>query len=412
LARDEFDVIVVGAGAAGIAAARRLQGSGLHALVLEARARPGGRAFTTTLDGHVVDLGCGWLHSAETNPWVEIARRRGFTIDKSPPPWARADAQIGPNRADMADFGAAIGRFRARVEDYPQDGPDAALDALVAPGEPMRPMIDAVSTYYSGAEPEKISTIDLARYADSGVNWRVREGLGAAIAAEAEGLPIRYEAQVRRIDRRGARLAVETGEGGLATRAAIVTLPSAILAQTPDFFAPALPEKTEAAARLPLGLADKLYLELTAPEDFPADSRAFGRTDTRATAAYHFRPLGKPLIEAFFGGELADELERGGAAAVEDFVLGELAGLFGAEFRSRVRALPFHGWRTDPLARGAYSYAKLGSADARATLAASVEDRIFFAGEACSKHGYSTAHGAYETGVAAAEAALVALGAQ
>ncbi len=407
---DEFDVVVVGAGAAGLAAARRLAESGLSFLVLEARNRPGGRAWTSPLaNGEIVDLGCGWLHSAKTNPFVAIAEAQGRQIDKSPPPWSRAGLQIGPNRARAAAFGEALGRFRERVETRLPGDPDVACDALLEPGEPFNPLIDAVSTYYSGAELAKVSAADLAAYEDSGVNWRVREGYGAVVAGLADGLPVRYRCPVEAIDRSRAGLVVETPSGALRADAVVITLPSDILAATPDFFRPALAEKTEAAARLPLGLADKLFLELLKPLDFPVDSRAFGDTSRRDIGAYHFRPLGRPLIEAFFGGELAENLERGGEAAAADFALAELVGLFGADFRNAVRPLRFHGWRSDAYARGAYSYARPGRAGSRLVLAAPVEERLFFAGEACSPASYSTAHGAYETGLAAAENALRAL---
>ncbi len=407
---DEFDVVVVGAGAAGLSAARRLQSAGVAVLVLEARGRPGGRAWTVRLDnGESADLGCGWLHSAETNPFVAIAEAQGRAIDRTPPPWSRAAAQLGPNAARMEEFAEALARFRARVDAFEPDAQDVACDALLDTHEPFNPLIDAVSTYYSGAELAKVSVRDLATYADSGVNWRVREGLGAVVAGLADGLPIRYGAPVARIDHSGARLDLETAQGVVRARAAIVTIPSDILAAEPDFFRPRLPEKTEAAADLPLGLADKVYFDLAQPDAFPPDSRAIGNIGRRDTGVYHFRPLGRPLAEGYFGGECAEALERGGERAAFDFALGELSGLFGADIRRVLRPLRFHGWRTDPFARGGYSYARPGRAGSRGALAAPVANRLFFAGEAVSVASFSTAHGAYETGLVAAEDALRAL---
>ncbi len=410
---DEFDVVVVGAGAAGVAAADRLASTGLSFVVLEARERPGGRAWTVTpVDGLPLDLGCGWLHSAETNPWAEIAVRQGRKLDKSPPPWARAGSQIGPNREAMAGFNAAIGRFRERVAAFPPDGPDAALDTLLTPGDPFNPMIDAVSTYYSGAELEKVSVHDLAAYEDSGVNWRVPDGYGAVVAALAATAPVRYRCPVRAIDHSGRQVMLETDLGAVRCRAVIVTLSTGVLARAPDLFRPALPDKTEAAEGLPLGLADKVYFRLEGAEAFEPDSRAFGNINARATAAYHIRPRGRPIVECYFGGELAEGLEAGGMDATAAFASDELAGLFGAAVRKSLRPLCYHGWRTDPWSAGAYSYARPGFVACRASLAESVDGRIFFAGEACSPSSYSTAHGAYETGISAAESVARTLGAR
>jgi monoamine oxidase len=174
-------------------------------------------------------------------------------------------------------------------------------------------------------------------------------------------------------------------------------------------FTPALPEKAEAASGLPLGLADKLFLALERPEEFEIDTRLFGRTDTTGTGAYHFRPLGRPQIEAYYGGALAAELEAGGQAAFLDFAVGELTAHLGSDFAKRVKPVGSHRWRADEFARGSYSYALPGKADCRAVLAAPVDGRIFFAGEACSREDYSTAHGAYLTGVGAAEQVLAVL---
>jgi monoamine oxidase len=202
---------------------------------------------------------------------------------------------------------------------------------------------------------------------------------------------------------------VETTRGAIVADAVIVTLSSDLIAGQEDLFLPALPEKTAAGAGLPLGLADKLFLSLAGAEQFDNDSRAFGDATRTATAAYQFRPFGRPLIEAYFGGALAAELETASEAAFFDFAVRELVGLFGADFAKRVAPLAIHRWSIDPLARGSYSYALPGKADCRAALAAPVDNRIFFAGEACSTSDYSTAHGAYLTGVAAADQAIAAL---
>ncbi len=132
--------------------------------------------------------------------------------------------------------------------------------------------------------------------------------------------------------------------------------------------------------------------------------------DRAGTAAYHFRPFGRPLIEAYFGGALAAELEaNGGEPAFVDFATSELKARLGNDFARRITPLRIHCWGNDPYALGSYSHALPGKAESRGVLAAPVDGRLFFAGEACSRHDYSTAHGAYLTGVAAADQALAAV---
>jgi monoamine oxidase len=240
------------------------------------------------------------------------------------------------------------------------------------------------------------------------VNWRVVEGYGRVIAAHGAGLPVTLGQAVRLIDRSGRRLRVETAAGAITADIAIVTVSSALLAEEKLLFRPALPEKTEAAMGLPLGLADKLFLSLAEAEEFDKESRLFGRSGRSDTGVYHFRPFGRPQIEAYFGGRLAAELEAGGEPAFVDFAIGELTGLLGSDFAHRVKPLHLHRWGVDPFARGSYSYAMPGKADCRDMLAAPVDDRVFFAGEACSRSDYSTAHGAYLTGVDAADLAIAA----
>jgi monoamine oxidase len=126
--------------------------------------------------------------------------------------------------------------------------------------------------------------------------------------------------------------------------------------------------------------------------------------------SYQVRPLGRPVVRCFFGGRFAAQLECDGIAAMAAFAANELAGLFGSDIRRQLRPLAASAWRADPFARGSYSYARPGHADDRALLAAPVDDRLFFAGEATSPNFFSTAHGAYESGLRAAEEARASLG--
>ena len=403
----ETEVVIVGGGAAGIAAVRRLHDAGIGCVLLEARSRLGGRAWTVRAGSDFpIDLGCGWLHSADRNPWTNVAVAEGCTIEKTPPPWLRLSMPIGFPIAEQASFLKALEEFRARLDSISDERPDVAAASFLEPSSHWNDLINAISTYVSGAELDRVSARDYGRYEDSGVNWRVVEGYGTAIAAHASGVPLVLGAPVQRIDHSGRRLRVETSDGTITADAAIITIPTNVLAEGGLRFTPALPDKIDAAAGLPLGLADKLFLSLSDADEFEKDGRLFGRSDRSGTATYHMRPFGRPLIEVYFGGRLAAGLEADGDDAFFDFARAELIGLLGSDFARRVKPLHIHRWKADPFARGSYSYALPGKAEGRAVLAAPVDDRLFFAGEACSRNNYSTAHGGYLTGIAAAGQAI------
>jgi monoamine oxidase len=358
--------------------------------------------------GFALDLGCGWLHSADRNPWAQLAAREGFTLDKTPPPWSKPSLAVSFPPAEQQSYREAFRAFYERLDPISRSEPDVAAASALEPGGRWNALINAIGTYISGAELDRVSARDFENYDDTSVNWRVFEGYGAAIAAYGAPLPSALGCPVLRIDHGGRRLRVETANGAIGADQVIVTLPSTMIAANEDLFAPALPKKTQSARDLPLGLADKLFLSLAQAEEFDAESHLIGNPHRTATAIYQFRPFGRPQIEAYFGGSFARELEAGGERAFFDFAVSELVALFGGDFAKRLKFHRMHCWGSDPFARGSYSYAVPGKADCRALLAAPVDDRLFFAGEACSLHDFSTAHGGYLTGVAAAEQVIAA----
>jgi monoamine oxidase len=406
----DVDVVVVGAGAAGIAAARRLMGAPLRVAVLEARNRVGGRAWTRRdmALGFDIDLGCGWLHSADENEWSAIARALGLAIDPTPPPWRRPVYERGFPADAHKDFRAALNQLFDRVDAAAAADPDHAAASLLEPGGRWNALINAVSTYINGAELERISVRDWGRYHDTEINWRVDGGYGGLVAAYAAPLRVTFDCPVTRIDHSGARLRITTGRGDLSADIAIITVPTPIIAREELRFTPALPDKIAAAEALPLGLADKVFLCVTDAEDLPPQTWLFGAIDRTNTGSYHLRPFGAPVIEGYFGGAFARALEGEGDGAFAAFAIDEIVAQLGSDMRRRLQPMAETGWGRDPFARGSYSHAEVGQADQRAVLATPVDGRLFFAGEAASLRDFSTAHGAYRTGVAAAEAALEA----
>ena len=406
----EVDVAIIGAGAAGLGAARALENSRLSLLVVEARDRVGGRGHTIMPSPEITfDVGCGWLHSADKNSFVAVAEELNFEIDKNRPPWRERgfDAVFPPEQ--RREFMRAIDAFYERAEEAAKSGRDGPANACLEPGNRWNEMIDAISTYINGTELDRVSILDMDAYEDTGLNWRVREGYGALMAAYGAPCPLALKTEVTLIDHSGTRVRIETSKGVLSAGRVIVTVPTNLIADEAIRFHPALPAKVDAARALPLGLADKVTLALDKPEDLPVDGNLRGATMRTAMGAYHLRPFGQPCIEGFFGGRFARELEEASEGALAEEAIDEIVAMLGSDYRRRLKPLAESRWAQDPFARGSYSHALPGHAGMRAVLAAPVDSRLFFAGEATSPNFFSTAHGAKDSGERAAREVMGAL---
>ncbi|PDT89443.1 amine oxidase [Bradyrhizobium sp. Y36] len=405
------DVAIIGAGAAGLGAAHALHGFGLSVIVLEARNRLGGRAWTVQASPEVTfDVGCGWLHSADKNSFVAIAQRLGFELNRDLPPWReRAYGNAFP-QSERDDFMRAMDAFYERLWQAAQKGKDEPANSSLEPGNRWNPMINAISTYINGCELEDMSTLDWNAYEDTNLNWRVRRGYGALIAAYGAPCRVALDCNVTLIDHSDKRIRIQSSQGMLDADKVIVTVPTNLIADETIRFSPPLPSKVDAAAGLPLGVDDKVTLALEGAEAFPREGNLRGATMRTEMGTYHIRPFGQPCIEGFFGGSFARALEDSGEGAIAAHAINEIAGFLGSDIRRKLKPLHESRWAHDPFARGSYSHALPGHAGDRAVLAAPVDGRLFFAGEATSPEFFTTAHGARDSGERAAKEVLAALG--
>jgi len=406
----EIDVAIIGAGAAGLGAARALENSGLSVIVLEARDRVGGRGYTVMAAPDITfDVGCGWLHSADKNSFVKIAQQLNFEIDKTRPPWREQSFDAGFPLKERADFIAALDDFYERAEQAAKSGRDSAASSYLEPGNRWNPMIDAISTYVNGSELRSVSIQDMDAYEDTGINWRVRRGYGALMTAYGAPCPLALDCKVTLLDHSGKRVRIETSQGRLSAGKVIVTVPTNLIASEAIRFSPALPAKVDAARGLPLGLADKVMLALDEPEALPKDGNLRGATMRTAMGSFHLRPFGQACVEGYFGGSYAQTLEDAGSGALAAQSIDEIVALLGNDYRRKLKPLAESRWAHDPFARGSYSHALPGHAGDRAVLAAPVDGRLFFAGEATSPNFFSTAHGARDSGERAAGEVVASL---
>ena len=406
----DADVVVVGAGAAGIAAARRLATSGLSAIVLEATGRIGGRAWTCDVAGLHLDLGCEWLHSADRNPWTRIAEASGFAVDRRTPAWGRQYCDLGFSQAEQAAATQAFTDWRRRMMKTPPAS-DCAADSLEPDGE-WNAYIQAMSGFLTGDGLERISVADYIAYdaASTACNWRAPAGYGSLVAASLpRPIDLRLSTPVESIELDPQAVVLATPVGAVRARAAILTVSTAVLAGGTIKLPRGLDPWRDAAARLPLGRNEKLFVEIAGESSFPPETRVLGNPRDRRTGVYFIRPFGWPVIECFLGDQGARMVEEMGPAAGFAHATDQLAALFGTVVSRSLRPLVASNWSRMTHVGGAYSHALPGHAAAREDLARPFEERLFFAGEATHVHDYSTAHGAHDSGLRAAEEAIAAL---
>jgi len=403
------DVVVIGAGAAGIAAARALLAAGLKVAVLEARNRVGGRAWTVALRGHPVDLGAHWLHAGPINPLVALGRERGERLRRAPQQghtWmagrpalateARASA-LAFDRADQAMTGGA----GKGGEDRP------AASALPVGLGPWGARVAQVHGLVSGRALEEVSLHDFPSM-EYGDNFFIAGGYGNYLARLAAGLPIRLSAPVRRIDWSGQGVRVEMEDGTrLQAKAAIVTVPLMVLRDGPAF-TPPLPNTVRAAIDgFVTGIYEHAVLHWPSSPFKGRDRLAGFHGRRRSPAGLLTRIDGTPFhfYELDVNEAAAIDAAGGGPDAIRRHVRAVLAEQVG---RARVRDLripAISAWRHDPYARGSWAVVPPGHADARITLRDGIGGKIWFGGEALSREQWGTVGGAYEQGVRAAEAA-------
>ena len=411
----DADVVVIGAGAAGIAAARRIQAANRRVIVVEATSQIGGRCLTDTATfGVPFDRGARWLHNPDTNPMIRLARNAGLDLSAAPLGQKIRIGQRNARAGETEEFLAALVRANRAIDDASRGKADLScasvlpkdLGAWAATAE------FVLGANAAGKDLRDISVMDKVRAQDRNAAIGCRQGLGVLIAKLGEQVPLALSMPASQIIWSGRDVAVETPAGKIAARAAVVTVSSNVLAAGNIKFTPEIPKRQlDAAAKLGLGSYDRIILQLQGnPLGLARDDVVIEQSNSTRTALLSANIGGSSLCAIDVAGSFGRDLSGQGDKVMVAFAVEWLTKLFGSEVAVAVKKSSATRWNTAPFTLGAMSVAAPGGQPSRKILTEPMGN-VFLAGEATHETLWGTVDGAWESGERAAEAALRKIGA-
>jgi monoamine oxidase len=411
----EADIVVIGAGAAGIAAARRILAANRRVIVVEAASQIGGRCLTDTATFDVpLDRGARWMHNPDTNPMIKLARSAGLDISAAP---LGQKIRIGLRNArpgETEEFLAALVRANRAIDDAYRGKADVSCAAVLPKdlGDWAGTAEFVLGANATGKDLRDISVMDRVRAQDRNSLIGCRQGLGVLIAKLGEQVPLALSTPVSQIIWSGRDVGVETPAGRIAARAIIVTVSSNVLAAGNIKFTPELPKRQlDAAAKLSLGSYDRIALQLPGnPLGLARDDVIIEQSNSARTALLSANIGGSSLCTIDVAGSFGRDLSGQGEKAMVAFAVEWLTRLFGSDVAGAVKKSSATRWNASPFALGAMSVALPGGQPSRKILSEPIGS-LFLAGEATHETLWGTVDGAWESGERAAEAALKKIGA-
>jgi monoamine oxidase len=411
----EADIVVIGAGAAGIAAARRIQAANRRVIVVEAASQIGGRCITDTTTFEVpFDRGARWMHNPDTNPMIKLARSAGLDISAAP---LSQKIRIGRRNArpgETEEFLAALVRANRAIDDASRGKADVSCASVLPKdlGDWAGTAEFVLGANATGKDLRDISVMDRARTQDRDAAIGCRQGLGVLLAKLGEQVPLALSTPANQIIWGGRDVAVETPAGKIAARAVIVTVSSNVLAAGNIKFTPELPKRQfEAAAKLSLGSYDRIALQLAGnPLGLAREDVLIEQSNSTRTALLSANIGGSSLCTIDVAGSFGRDLSGQGEKAMVAFAEEWLTKLFGSDVAAAIKKSSATRWNAAPFALGAMSVAPPGAQPSRKILVEPTGN-LFLAGEATHETLWGTVDGAWESGERAAEAALRKIGA-
>jgi len=411
----EADIVVIGAGVAGIAAARRIQAANRKVIVVEAASQVGGRCATDTATFEVpFDRGARWMHNPDSNPMIRLGRSAGLDVSAAP---LGQKIRIGRRNAragETEEFLAALVRANRAIDDASRGKADVSCASVLPKdlGDWAATAEFVLGANATGKDLRDISVIDKARAQERNAAIACRQGLGTLIAKLGEQVPLALSTPANRISWSGRDVTVETPAGKIAARAAIITVSSNVLTAGNIKFTPDIPRRQlDAAAKLSLGSYDRIALQLPGnPLGLARDDIIIEQSSSTRTAMLFANMAGSSLCSIDVAGSFGRDLSAEGEPAMLALAVEWLTKLFGSEAAAAVKKSSATRWNAAPFVLGAMSAAVPGGEPSRKILTEPV-GCMFLAGEATHETLWGTVDGAWESGERAAEAALRRIGA-
>src|ERR1700675_4948583 len=357
----EADIVVIGAGAAGIAAARRIQAANRRVIVVEATGQIGGRCLTDTATFDVpFDRGARWMHNADTSPMVKLARGAGLEVYPAPPGQKIRVGRRNARAGEIEYFLAALVRANRAIDDASRGKADVSCASALPKdlGDWAGTAEFMLGANATGKDLKDISAMDKGRGVDrSAAIIACRQGLGTLVAKLGEQLPLSLSTPASRIawDRR--EVTVETPAGKIAARAAVITVSSNVLTAGNIKFTPDLPKRPlDAAAKLSLGSYDHIALALPGnPLGLARDDVLIEQSNSMRTALLLANVGGSSLCSIDVAGSFGRDLAAQGEAAMVAFAVEWLTKLFGSDAARAVKKSSATRWNEVPSVLGAMS---------------------------------------------------------
>lgn len=410
----EADIVVIGAGAAGIAAARRIMAANRKVIVVEAANRIGGRCQTDATSFDVpFDRGARWMHNPETNPMIKLARSAGLEITTAP---SGQKIRIGRRYAragETEEFLAALVRANRAIDEASRKGDVACASVMPKElGDWAGTAEFVLGASFTGKDLKDVSVGDKVRAQDRNVAIACRQGLGTLIAKLGEQVPLSLSTPANRISWDRRDVTVETPSGKIFAKGAIITVSSNVLAAGNIKFNPDIPKRTlDAAAKLSLGSYDRIALQMPGnPLGLARDDIIIEQSNSTRTGLLYANIGSSSLCTIDVAGSFGRDLSAQGEKAMVAFAVEWLTKLFGSDAAAAVKKTSATRWNAEPYALGAMSAAGPGAQASRKILGEPI-GCLYLAGEATHETLWGTIDGAWESGERAAEAALRRIGA-